>query len=82
MENDVAPDWVFVAVGLLFVFDGVFALVSGRTRASYQDRCGLTHYVDVSGEQNPIQFLARVMLSLLIGTALISYGVYRMLGWM
>jgi hypothetical protein len=78
MSDDVRGDWTLAAVGVLFVVAGVLDFFSGRTGAAYRDRCGLVHRVTIDGEQNPIQFLIRVMISLLVGTALITYAVWRL----
>ena len=78
--NDVEGAWAAIGIGVLAILLGVFDFVRGRTRASYRDRCGLVHYATIDGEQNPIQFLIRVMMSILFGTGLITYGVWKLVG--
>jgi hypothetical protein len=78
--NDVEGAWVAIGIGVVAILVGVFDFFRGRTSASYRDRCGWVHYATIDGEQNPIQFLIRVMMSVLIGTALITYGVWKLIG--
>ena len=78
--NDVEGAWVAIGIGVLAIILAVYDFVRGRTQASYRDRCGLAHYATIDGEQNPIQFLIRVMMSVLVGTGLITYGVWRLVG--
>jgi hypothetical protein len=76
--DDVEGAWVLVAVGALFLLVGVFNFLSGRIRAGYRGPGGIGRSVDLDGEQHPIQFLVRVMIALLSGTGLITYGVWKL----
>jgi hypothetical protein len=79
--SDTEGAWLVIGVGVLAILCALYDLHRGRTRASYRDRCGWIHTVDIDGERNPIQYLARVMITVLIGVGLITYGIRKLLGW-
>jgi hypothetical protein len=79
--SDVQGAWLVIGIGVFAILCALFDLHRGRTSASLKHRWGFRYSVDIDGEQNPIQFLARVMIAVLVGVALITYGVRKLLGW-
>jgi hypothetical protein len=79
MRNNPNSHWVLIAVGLMFVCAGLYSLWSGRTVGSYRNRWGGTRDYEVDSVNAPIQFLIHVGLALLVGGALIFFGVKKLL---
>jgi hypothetical protein len=78
-QNDAIGGWGLLAVGLFAILGTLFDVRAGRVWGSYRTTWGLTQTLDVEREFAPIQFWVRVLLQLLVGLALVFFGVRLLL---
>ena len=71
---------LLMGVGFLFIAGAVYDFARGRTDTPARHRWGFNYWASVEGEDKPIEFLIRVMITLLIGTAAFTVGAYKLIG--
>jgi hypothetical protein len=80
MSENTRDALLIMGVGFIFIAYAVHDFVAGRMSVAISPRFGRRYAVEIDGEQQPVEFLIRVMLALVLGTALFSYGAYLLVG--
>lgn len=77
MNNAGNTDWLFLAIGLLFIAGAVFDFARGNTSSSLRHRLGFRYSVNNDGMRNPIQFPIPLMIALVVGVFPITIGIKK-----
>jgi hypothetical protein len=80
MKSGILGAWIAVAVGVLALATGLLSVRAGRTQRWWKHQWEfIGHYYDVERKRHPIQFWILVTPQLLIGVALLWYGVKKLI---
>jgi hypothetical protein len=80
MNDNTRDALLIMGFGAFFIACAVYDFARGRMDGKLQHRWGFYYPVTIDGERQPIEFLIRVMIALVIGTGVFAYGCCKLVG--
>jgi hypothetical protein len=71
--------WGLLAAGAVFLLGALLSMLSGSVWQSVRHRWGFLQHYQIRRDDNPIQFWFMILIQVLIGAALLGFGLERLI---